>query len=56
MIQLSIVLGTYNRFAHLKECVESVRKYVTRTYEIVIADGGSTDGSREWMVDQEDII
>lgn len=56
MIQLSIVLGTYNRFTHLKGCVESIRKYVTRPYEIVIADGGNTDGSREWMVTQDDII
>ena len=56
MVNLSVVFGTYNRFAHLQGCVESIRKYVTRPYEIIIADGGSTDGGREWMVAQDDII
>jgi len=48
MVELSIVLGTYNRFGRLRACVESIDRFVTRPYEIIIADGGSNDGSREW--------
>jgi GT2 family glycosyltransferase len=56
MAGISIVLGTYNRFTFLRECVLTIREFVSRDYEIIVADGGSTDGSREWMVDQNDIV
>lgn len=53
---LSIIFGTYNRFKLLKQCVEACRKSVgDRSYEFVICDGGSHDGSREWLVAQEDV-
>jgi GT2 family glycosyltransferase len=56
MTELSIVTGTYNRFARLRGLVESVRKHVRRRYEIVVADGGSTDGTREWLAVQPDVV
>jgi glycosyltransferase involved in cell wall biosynthesis len=47
---LSIVFGTYNRLELLRQCVESIRRSVGDiSYEIVITDGGSTDGSFEWL-------
>jgi glycosyltransferase involved in cell wall biosynthesis len=55
MIELSIVLGTYNRMHRIVELVQSVRERVKRSYEIVVADGGSTDGTREWLVMQSDV-
>lgn len=56
MIELSVVFGTYNRFAMLKEAVASVRAAVgVLPYELVICDGGSTDGSLEWLRDQTDV-
>ena len=55
---VSIVSGTYNRLNHLKKMIDSVRKSVGLgiPYEIVIVDGGSTDGSLEWLRKQEDIV
>ena len=55
-MDLSIVLGTYNRFAHLMKCISTIREFVKCEYEIIIADGGSIEGSREWMAKQKDVI
>jgi GT2 family glycosyltransferase len=55
-MELSIVFGTYNRFNHLAECILTIREFVKRDYEIIVADGGSIDGSREWLVKQQDTI
>lgn len=52
---LSIITGTYNRIAYLRAMVDSARKslppnwVLNQDWEIVITDGGSTDGSLEWM-------
>lgn len=55
---VSIVSGTYNRLRFLKQMVESVRKSIGIgiPYEIVLVDGGSTDGSIEYMRSQSDIV
>lgn len=54
---VSIVMGTYNRIADLKESIESVRVSVgALNYEIIVVDGGSTDGSREYLVTQPDVV
>jgi len=56
MVELSIVLGTYNRFGRLRACVESIYRNVSVSNEIIIADAGSTDGTREWIAAQGNII
>lgn len=54
---LSVIMGTFNRLGKLQECVRSVRASVGPiSYEIVITDGGSTDGSIAWMEAQKDIV
>lgn len=55
---VSIVSGTYNRLSSLKRMVESVRKSigVGVSYEIVLVDGGSTDGTLEWIGAQSDTV
>lgn len=55
---VSIVSGTYNRLTYLQRMVESIRRSIGIgiTYEIVLVDGGSTDGSIEWMKDQKDVV
>lgn len=57
-MQLSIVSGTYNRLQHLADMVNSVRLSIGIgiTYEIILVDGGSTDGTIEWAEEQEDIV
>ena len=54
---LSIVSGTYNRREALQNMVESVRDTLPRgiAYELVIVDGGSTDGTLEWLHEQTDV-
>lgn len=54
---LSIVSGTYNRLTHLQNLIESVRRNIPRglPYEIILVDGGSTDGTIEWAKNQADI-
>jgi glycosyltransferase involved in cell wall biosynthesis len=55
--QVSIVLGTYNRLAFLKATIASVRSsQIDFPYEIIVVDGGSKDGTLEWLVQQRDII
>ena len=57
--ELSVVTGTYNRISYLKKFVHSVRMSIGGMrfpYEIVIVDGGSTDGTIDWCLGQEDIV
>ena len=43
---ISIVLGTYNRKNFLKETIKSIRNNnINVPYEIIVIDGGSSDGS-----------
>lgn len=54
---VSIVIGSYNRRALLEKAIESVRtNNICVPYEIIVVDGGSTDGALEWLVQQKDII
>lgn len=55
-MKLSLISGTYNRLDLLKRMVHSARQSVGEVpYEFVIVDGGSTDGTLEWMRSQKDI-
>lgn len=56
-VDLSIVSGTYNRLEFLQNMVASARAIIPKgtTYEFVIIDGGSTDGTLEWLSTQTDI-
>lgn len=54
---LSIVTGTFNRRSHLIQMVVSARRNIPVgvDYEIIVVDGGSTDGTQEWCKQQPDI-
>ncbi|PLR78239.1 glycosyl transferase [Bacillus sp. V3-13] len=52
----SIIILTYNNLEYTKQCLDSIRRYTEKnTYEIVIVDNHSTDGTREWLQQQLDI-
>lgn len=52
----SIIILTYNNLNYNRICLESIKKYTTvGTYEIIIVDNNSTDGTREWLKKQTDI-
>lgn len=57
MIDISIVTGTYNRLSYLKRFVESVRASIlpVLSYEIILVDGGSEDGTQAWAKAQPDV-
>lgn len=54
---ISLVSGTYNRLPLLTTMVQSFRDNLLPgiTYEIVLVDGGSTDGTIEWAKNQADV-
>jgi len=55
--KISMVIGSFNRRKLLELCIEAVRTELKdQSYEIIVVDGGSTDGTVEWLVQQKDII
>lgn len=53
---VSVVSGTYNRLDLLRRMVQSARKSAgDLALEIVLVDGGSTDGTQAWCASQKDI-
>lgn len=54
---VSVVLGSYNRLAFLKPTLQTIREELTRIPgEIIVVDGGSTDGTVPWLCRQKDVI
>ena len=55
--EVAVVLGSFNRRTLLERAIDSVRENVDgRRAEIIIIDGGSADGSIDWLVNQRDLI
>lgn len=55
----SVVIGSYNRLSFLQIAINSVRKEQDAflgKLEIIVVDGGSDDGTLEWLAAQKDII
>jgi glycosyltransferase involved in cell wall biosynthesis len=54
---ISIVIGTFNRKQMLINCIKSIRSNgITVPYETIVIDGGSEDGTTDWLSDQQDIL
>ncbi len=52
----AIVIITYNNLDYTINCIESIKKYTKKdTYEIIIIDNMSTDGTREWLKKQSNL-
>ena len=51
MVQYSIIIATYNRLSELKELIESLDQleFSKSKFELIIADDGSTDGTRAFI-------
>ena len=50
---VSVVIPLYNGMTYLQESLNSILNQTYQNIEIVITDGGSTDGSAEWLRDYE---
>lgn len=53
MPQVSILLTCYNHMRYLPAAMESVAAQTFQDFEILAIDDGSTDGTREWLKEQE---
>ncbi|QJW48674.1 glycosyltransferase family 2 protein [bacterium BFN5] len=52
----SIVMLTYNKLAHTQTCIDSIREFTPAdSYELIVVDNHSTDGTIEWLQQQADI-
>ena len=45
MTMTSIIIPSFNGLNPLRACVDSIRKYTTTPYEIIVVDNGSKDGT-----------
>lgn len=54
---ISVVTGTFNRLASLQRMIVSARQEIPRglSYELIVVDGGSTDGTLDWLRQQADV-
>jgi GT2 family glycosyltransferase len=54
---VSVVIGSYQRRKFLEATIESIRLDLTDIdHEIIVVDGGSSDGSLAWLERQKDVI
>lgn len=55
-MKTSIIILTYNNLNYSKLCIDSIRHFTEEgTYEIIVVDNASTDGTVEWLKQQRDI-
>ncbi len=52
---VSIIVPTFNRLNKLRRCIDRIRHNVAIDREVIVVDGGSTDGARDWLADQGDL-
>lgn len=58
MPKLSIIIPTFNRVETLKICINHIKKSSIdpKTYEIIVVNDGSTDGTKKFLETQKNII
>ena len=53
----SIIILSYNTLDLLQLCIGSIREFTEEgTYEIIVVENASQDGSAEWLKEQKDLI
>jgi len=54
---VDVVLGTFNRLELLQNCLEHVRRAASGLrHRFIVVDGGSMDGTLEWLKGQGDVL
>ncbi|MCT4597616.1 MAG: glycosyltransferase [Vallitalea sp.] len=55
-MKTSIIILTYNNLEYTKKCIDSIRKYTNKnSYELIVVDNHSQDGTVQWLENQENI-
>lgn len=52
---VSIVVPTFNRLDRLKRCIDNIQHHARLPREVIVVDGCSTDGTREWLRNRTDL-
>lgn len=47
--RVSVVIPNWNGLLHLPECLEALAAQTFTSFEVVVVDNASTDGSQEWL-------
>ena len=47
----TIIILTLNQLEHTRKCLDSIEKYTTEPYELILVDNGSTDGTIDVLTD-----
>ncbi len=55
MIKIAAVVVTFNRLSLLKECIQSLQNQTRILDEIIIVNNSSTDGTYEWLKEQQNL-
>lgn len=55
MKKIAAVIVTYNRFELVKKTIDALRNQTRKLDNIIIVDNDCTDGTSEWLDDQDDL-
>lgn len=55
-LKIAVVVVTFNRIQLLKRLIEKLYLQTRRVNEIIVVDNGSTDGTQDWLANQDNII
>ena len=50
MPKFSIITVCYNEAAHIRETLDSIVNQTFKDFELIVVDGGSTDGTKNIIV------
>lgn len=53
---VACVVVTYNRLDCLKQCLQALRMQSRKTFDIIVVNNGSTDGTKDFLDSQKNII
>ncbi len=56
MQKITVITVTYNDLSSLVKTVENLREFKNKFYEYIVVDGGSTDGTLEYIKKNTDIV